>query len=181
VRSETKHAIMQWLKNNTEDPDVRKGRLMIQHDITRFFPPPYNVLAQKESTLLHLYPAYQHIDDFYRDLSQKKITSRSVLQKLWSEEELLYSPTKIVVRSTGSRTRYVTIRIHMRRDPRGLSKLLHVFFHMNIALEAIRKRDEVSVNRIQYSFLCRMPSFDTLYTLCEQFDKNPEIESIIKE
>jgi len=181
VKSETKRSIMQWLKNNTEDPDVRKGRLMLQHDITRFLPPPYNVLAQKESTLLHLYPAYQYIDDFYRDLSRKKITSRSVLQKLWSEEELLYSPTKIVVRSTGSQIRYVTIRIRMRRDPRGLSKLLHVFLHMNIALEAIRKRDELSMNRIQYSFLCRMPSFDTLYTLCEQFDKNPEIESIIKE
>ena len=139
------------------------------------------MLSQKAAAILEAFKTYDTIDNLCRALASKEITPLHVLQTVFTEKELLYSQAKILMGMRENSLTYVMITIRMRPDPEGLKKILRIFLNREIFIESIKKLMEHEINRIRYSFLITIPQFSDLYTLCEQLNTIPEIESIIKE
>lgn len=181
VKTKTaQRAIHQWLKKYRMHEQARIGYTFLERDIKRYLNSSLSdVNIQK--IILNAYQRYRSLEDVCMDISEKKISSKEILQTCFSKEELTFSQEKIALNTLqNTKTSYNTFIIRGRDDIRVMQDIFEIMCENGWEAVEIKKRLEITINRFALFITVNMKDFSHIYDFCSAIDSISGVESILK-
>ncbi len=175
----SRHAIQTWLKNNQEEPDVRKGRLALEVQTLRYLGKPASELQR---VWQEKYPECTSPDDFYRLIAQNRLQPLQILQHCFTEQEILQSQFKrMSLPLTDDTPPTLILAIRIRHDETAIHRIFKILTDLSINLLYVSKRLEHTINRIIVSLRFSTRGTSEVFALCNSLDQIASIEQITKQ